>query len=67
MARRLQFTLAQLMIAVIAIGYLCAFRELAVLLGIFVLAVLFVVPVPLGIWLLCRVWLGRDGSRLFPP
>jgi hypothetical protein len=45
MARATQFTIGWCMIAIAIIGYLCAFPELAVLLGIFVSSILFVSPV----------------------
>jgi hypothetical protein len=45
MARATQFTIGRGMIAIAIIGYFCAFRELAVLLGIFVASLLFVSPV----------------------
>jgi hypothetical protein len=45
MPRATQFTIGSGMIAIAMIGYFCAFPELAVLLGIFVAAVLFVSPV----------------------
>jgi hypothetical protein len=45
MARATQFKIGWCMIAIAIIGYFCAFRELAVLLGIFVASVLFVSPV----------------------
>jgi hypothetical protein len=67
MARKLQFTLAQLLVAVVVIGYFCAFWELAVLLGIFLLTLLFLVPIPLGMCLWCRVCFGKNEVRLFPP
>lgn len=66
MTRKLQFTLAQLMIAVLVIGYLSAFRELAVLLGIFLIAVLFVAPIPWTMWVLFRMYLG-DQAPSRPP
>jgi hypothetical protein len=40
-----QFTIGSCLIAIAIIGYFCAFPELAVLLGIFVAALLFVSPV----------------------
>jgi hypothetical protein len=45
MARAAQITIGWCMIAIAIIGYFCAFPELAVLLGIFVVALLFVSPV----------------------
>jgi hypothetical protein len=45
MARATQFTIGRCMIAIAVIGYFCAFPELAVLLGIFVAALLFVSPI----------------------
>jgi hypothetical protein len=44
MARATQFTIGWGMIAIAIIGYFSAFPELAVLLGIFVAALLFVSP-----------------------
>jgi hypothetical protein len=51
---RPRYTIAWSMIAIAVIGYFCAFPELAVLLGIFASAVLFVSPVALVIFLACR-------------
>jgi hypothetical protein len=42
------------MVAIAIIGYFCAFPELAVLLGIFVAALLFVAPVLVALYLACR-------------
>jgi hypothetical protein len=44
MARAMQLKIGWCMIAIAIIGYFCAFPELAVLLGIFVAALLFVAP-----------------------
>jgi hypothetical protein len=45
MARATQFKIGWCMIAIAIIGYFCAFPELAVLLGIFLVSLLFVSPV----------------------
>jgi hypothetical protein len=45
MTRATQFTIGRGMITIAVIGYFCAFPELAVLLGIFVAALLFVSPI----------------------
>jgi hypothetical protein len=54
MARATQFTIGSCMIAVAIIGYFCAFPELAVLLGILVASLLFVAPVLVMLYLVCR-------------
>jgi len=51
---RRQYTIAWSMIAIAVIAYFCAFPELAVLVGIFASAVLFVSPIALLIYLACR-------------
>jgi hypothetical protein len=45
MVRLTQFKIGSYLIAVPIVGYLCAFPELAVLLGIFLAALAFVAPV----------------------
>jgi membrane protein YdbS with pleckstrin-like domain len=57
MVRATQFTIGWCMIAIAIIGYFCAFPELAVLLGIFVAALLFVSPVFVVPYLAHRFWL----------
>jgi membrane protein YdbS with pleckstrin-like domain len=57
MARATQLTIGWCMIAIAIIGYFCAFPELAVLLGVFVVAVLFVSPVFMVPYLAHRFWL----------
>jgi hypothetical protein len=57
MPRATQFTVGWCMIAIAIIGYFCAFPELAVLLGIFAVSLLFVSPVFLVPYLAHRVWL----------
>jgi hypothetical protein len=54
MARAIQFTIGRYMVAVAIIGYFCAFPELAVLLGIFVASLLFVAPVVVVVYFVCR-------------
>jgi hypothetical protein len=55
MSRSTQITIGRSMIAIAIIGYLCAFPELAVLLGIGLAALLFVAPVGAASYLACRV------------
>ena len=57
MARATQFKIGWGMIAIAIIGYFCAFPELAVLLGIFVAALLVVSPVFVVPYLAHRSWL----------
>jgi hypothetical protein len=59
MARATQIKIGWCMIAIAFIGYFCAFPELAVLLGIFVAAILFVSPVFLVPYLAHRFWLRK--------
>ena|SRR6185312_16888156 len=59
MARATQFKIGWSMIAIAIIGYFCAFPELAVLLGIFVVSLLFVSPVLVVSYLALRFLL-RD-------
>jgi hypothetical protein len=54
MPRLVQFTIGRYMIAVPLLGYFCAFPELAVLVGIFVASLLFVAPVLVLVYLVCR-------------
>jgi hypothetical protein len=61
MIRATQFTIGQCMIAIATIGYFCAFPELAVLLGIFVSALLFVSPVFVVSYLALRFLLWSTG------
>jgi hypothetical protein len=66
MPRAAQFKIAWCMIAIAIVGYLCAFRELAVLLGIFFATLLFVSPVLVGPYLAhhaLRKVHGRIGTR----
>jgi hypothetical protein len=58
MARATQFKIAWYMIAVVFIGYFCAFPELAVLLSIFIAALVFVAPVLVMLYLVCRFSVG---------
>lgn len=51
---RPQLTIAACMAAIAIVGYFCAFPELAVLLGIFVVTLLFLSPVPLVMYAVCR-------------
>src|SRR5262245_54802111 len=62
---RPQLTIAWVMIAIAVIGYFCAFPELAVLLGIFLLSMLFLSPVVLLMYVACRASL--KGSAGAPP
>ncbi len=62
MARATQFNIGWGMIAIAIIGYFCAFPELAVLLGIFVAAILFVSPVFVAAYFALRFFL-RDTPR----
>ncbi len=65
MPRATQFTIGWGMIAIAIIGYFCAFPELAVLLGIFVAAILFVSPVFVAAYFTLRFLLGgtpRNGN-----
>jgi hypothetical protein len=57
MPRATQVTIGWCMIAIAMIGYFCAFPDLAVLLGIFVAALLFVSPVFVVPYLAHRSWL----------
>jgi hypothetical protein len=54
MTRVVQFTIGRYMSAVALLGYFCAFPELAVLLGIFVASLLFVAPVLVLVYFVCR-------------
>lgn len=65
MARATQFTIGSCMIAITMIGYFCAFPEPAVLLGIFVAALLFVSPV-LVVPYLAHRFLARNHSAADP-
>jgi hypothetical protein len=67
MVRAIQFTIRRYLLAVPIIGYFCAFPELAVLLGIFVAALLFVAPVVMLAYLVCRSSLGNGGASNTPP
>jgi hypothetical protein len=64
-ARSIQFTIGRCLIAIAIIGYLCAFPELAVLLGIGVAALLFVAPVVMLSSLACLA-LPRDHQPSIP-
>jgi hypothetical protein len=55
MVRLTQFKIAWYLVAVPIIGYLCAFPELAVLLGIFLVALAFVAPVLAVVYLSVRL------------
>jgi hypothetical protein len=57
MARATQLKIGWCMIAIAIIGYFCAFPELAVLVGIFVAALVFVSPVFLVPYLALRPFL----------
>jgi hypothetical protein len=59
MTRFTQFTIGWGMIGIAIIGYFCAFPELAVLLGIFVAALLFVSPVFMASYVALRFWLRK--------
>ena len=59
MARATQIKIGWCMIAIAIIGYFCAFPELAVLLGIFVAALLFVSPLLVVPYLADRFLLGN--------
>jgi hypothetical protein len=61
MSRAAQFTIGRYMVAVAIIGYFCAFPELAVLLGIFVAALLFVAPVLVVVYFGC--WFALRNHR----
>jgi hypothetical protein len=69
MHRGPQVTLCRYIVAVAVIGYFCAFRELAVLLGIFLAALLFVAPMAAVSYFACRFLLGahRRPSAPVPP
>jgi hypothetical protein len=56
MARAVQLRIGWCMIAIAIIAYMCAFPELAVLLGIFVVALLFVSPILAAPYLARCVW-----------
>lgn len=58
MARASQITIGTCMIAIAIIGYFCAFPELAVLVGIALAALLFVAPVAVLSYGVCRLTLG---------
>jgi hypothetical protein len=58
MSRPAQLTIGRCMVAIAIIGYFCAYRELAVLLGIFAAALLFVAPALAAVYLACRLSLG---------
>jgi hypothetical protein len=59
MVRATQITIGRYLVVVAIAAYLSAFRELAVLLGIFLVALLFVAPVPVIMYFVCRRWLGN--------
>jgi hypothetical protein len=62
MARATQLKIGRCRIAIAIIGYFCAFPELAVLLGIFVAALLFVSPVVVVPYLTHRFLLRSPSS-----
>jgi hypothetical protein len=62
MVRVTQFKIRWYLIAVPTIGYLCAFREIAVLLGIFLASLLFLAPIVVMVSLVCRYWVGTPPS-----
>jgi hypothetical protein len=66
MARALQFTFGRFMVATVIIGYFCAFPELAVLLGISLVSLLFVAPVLATSYCACRFSL-RPGTGSIEP
>jgi len=61
MVRATQFRIGWYMVAVPIIGYFCAFPELAVLLGIFIAALVFVAPVLVMSYFVCRFSLRTHG------
>ena len=67
MTRATQFTLGRYMVAVALIGYLCAYRELAVLLAIALAALLFAAPVPVTMYFVCRSSLRDLLPSALPP
>lgn len=69
MSRATQFTIGRYIVAVAIIGYLCAYPELAVLLGIFTAALLLVAPVAVISYFACRLSLGtqRRSTSLIQP
>jgi hypothetical protein len=67
MARATQFTIGWYMVAVVIIGYFCAFPELAVLLGIFIASLAFVAPVLVMVYLVCRFSAGTCRSSNHRP
>jgi hypothetical protein len=58
MSRATRFTIGWCMVAIAILGYLCAFPELTVLLGIALASLLFVSPVMAMSYLACRFSLG---------
>jgi hypothetical protein len=65
MPRATQFTIGRYMVTVAILAYFYAFPELAVLLGIFMVSLLFVAPVAVTLYLVCRFSLGthRPSNR----
>jgi hypothetical protein len=61
MVRVTQFKIGWYLVAVPIIGYLCAFPELAILLGIFLAALAFVAPVLAVVYLGVRLALRAQG------
>jgi hypothetical protein len=61
MVRLTQFKIGWYLVAVPIIGYLCVFRELAVLLGIFLAALAFVAPVVPVVYFGVRLGLRAQG------
>ena len=61
MVRLTQFKIGWYLVAVPVIGYLCAFPELAVLLGIFLAALAFVTPVLAVVYFGARLVLRAHG------
>ena len=62
MVRVTQFKIGWYLVAVPIIGYLCAFPELAVLLGIFLAALAFVAPVLAVVYFGVRLVVRAQGS-----
>jgi hypothetical protein len=67
MVRATQFKIRWYVVAVVIIGYFCAFPELGVLLGIFIASLLTVAPVLVMLHLVCRFSFGTRRSSNHRP